>query len=393
MAHAPNLLPSLVRIIDTSGNDRMLSNEIGFSGGSNGIRMNSAGAGLLMTEATRFNAIAIITNLAHADGNKMYMIAQPGLVEHVSRVASSDHNDVARRCASLAIMNLSNGDDNNIPDMTGNEFILDSLCRLMKDDAPETRRNAAVSLYNIACSDTNADLLARHGDGIIVEALVEIVSGTGDNSDLWNDKIRSSAAETLFNMSCSKNKVTTVRMANHPSLLEGLSTALKSNNTNLDVKMFCAATIRRMAEIIEHPMLCLGALFSALVKGQTWTKTDCIAQGFVVQAMSVEHRKMMVYHHGLLTALAHLAMAQGNENAKIRASAISAIGMLTTEEETRPMMAKHEGIMMALTRASYHMRGKEDNNEDEDEDADADYFDPATMDLVKSALKNLVAVM
>ena len=387
MAHTPGLVSTLVNIIDTKGSDRMLSNKHAhLNNGANGIRNSVGGIGLLLTEAIRFNAIAVITNLAHADGNKMFMIAQPNLIENISRVASYDHHEVARRCASLAIMNLSNGDEDNIPDITGYEYILDSLVQLMRDEQAETRRNAAISLYNIASSDSNSDLLAKHGDGIIVEALVEIVSGTGENSELWNDKIRSSAAETLFNMTCSRNKHTTIFMANHPSLLGGLSSALKNNSATLDVKMFCAATIRHLAETIQYPMLCFGSLLTALVKGHTWTKTDCIAQGFMTQALHVEHRELMANHHGLLSAISNMSMIEGEENSKIRSCAISTIGMLTSEYQIRPILARHEGIMMALTKATYHERidGMDDNQE---------YLDEETMDLVKGALKNLVAIM
>merc|ERR1712087_506797 len=185
---------------------------------------------------------------------------------------------------------------------------------------------------------------------------------------------------------------TTVRMANHPSLLEGLSSALKSQKSTLDVKMFCAATIRRLAEVIEHPMLCLGTLFTALVKGQTWNTTDDIAQGFVVQAMNVEHRKLMVFHHGLLTALANMATLQADEHTKIRDSAISTISMLSSEVETRPVMAKHEGIMTALTKASYRMSVGSINAEAANGEID-ERVDQAMFELVKDALKNLVAEM
>jgi len=100
---------------------------------------------------------------------------------------------------------------------------------------------------------------------------------------------------------------------------------------------------------------------------------------------NVEHRKMMVFHHGLLSALADMAILQGDdEYAKIREHALSTIALLSSEYETRSVMSRHEGVMMALTRASYRM--KENVGEEE-------YVDPATGELVREALKNLVAQM
>ena len=67
-------------------------------------------------------------------------------------------------------------------------------------------------------------------------------------------------------------------MANHAGLLECLAVTLRGEHTGLEVKMYCSATLRRMAELIRHPMIAQGALLSALVKAATWTNTDCIAQ-------------------------------------------------------------------------------------------------------------------
>ncbi len=77
--------------------------------GSNGIRGTSAGVGLYMTEASRFNAIAILTNLAAVEKNRLVMLSEPGLVNNIARVVHNERSDVARQCSALAIMNLSNG--------------------------------------------------------------------------------------------------------------------------------------------------------------------------------------------------------------------------------------------------------------------------------------------
>jgi len=58
--------------------------------GANGIRGTSAGVGLYMTEASRFNAIAVLTNLTSVEKNRMLMLSEPGLVNNIARVV---HNE------------------------------------------------------------------------------------------------------------------------------------------------------------------------------------------------------------------------------------------------------------------------------------------------------------
>lgn len=96
--------------------------------------------------------------------------------------------------------------------MARNDLVLETLLKLCKEDNPETRRNAVVTIFNIACSDQNTVRLARYRDGIILEALVELV-GSDDPVLRTHDEARANAAETIFNMSCSEISETTDRMA------------------------------------------------------------------------------------------------------------------------------------------------------------------------------------
>ena len=232
LAHEKSLLSVLVKVIDVSGYNRMLPQGFNEKGlGSNGIRESSSGTGLLMTEAARFNAIATLTNLAFAEGNRMRMMTEPGLVLSISMVANSSQSEMARQCAALAIMNLSNGDDDTVPNISGNEFLLDTLVHLMDDPRPETRRNAAVAIYNFANSDENSSLLALYGDGLILEVLVQII--VSHDTVFWNDHARANAAETLFNMSCSTHVETTNGLANHPGLLDSLASVFSGEGRNV----------------------------------------------------------------------------------------------------------------------------------------------------------------
>lgn len=327
--------------------------------GSNGVRGTSAGVGLYMTEASRFNAIAIMANLAAVEKNRMIMLSEPGLVNNIARVVNNERSDVARQCSSLAIMNLSNGDREHVPELAGNDLLLESIIKLSKDDSPETRRHAVIALFNVACADENTVKLVRYKDGIILDALMRIV---GDGSDMMQDEIdedvRTTAAEALFNISCSSINETTDRFANHPNLLETCALVLKTHNVNREVKVYCAAIIKRMAEIIHFPKKCQLELLSAMVKASSWTRTACIAEAFLSQALVIENRKGMVEHHGLLTALSKLALVSGDgESDRVRSAAICAIENLSREVgRVRETLSKHEGIMLAMTRASYGSR-------------------------------------
>jgi len=248
--------------------------------------------------------------------------------------------------------------------------------------------------------------LARYRDGTILEALVDLV-GSDDPAFRTHDEARSNAAETIFNMSCSEICETTDRMANHAGLLECLAITLRGEHTGLEVKMYCSATLRRMAEIIRHPMIAQGALLSALVKAATWTNTDCIAQAFRAQAAFPENCVIMAHHHGLLNALSRLALTKGDgpDVEKVRMASCLAIELMSREDNARVLLSQNEGIIMALTRASYgEIPAEEDlmmSNMSEMErsmtgfdDASDETGDGSQQSRrIQLALKNLVAVM
>ena len=69
---------------------------------------------------------------------------------------------------------------------------------------------------------------------------------------------------------------------------------------------------------------------------------------------------------------------------EVRQCALSAMEQLTREVTTRKIMADHEGVMMALTRATFNSSGILDEFEENDCRARL---------LMKSALKNLAEVL
>ena len=63
----------------------------------------------------------------------------------------------------------------------------------------------------------------------------------------------------------------------------------------------------------------------------------------------------MVHHHGLLNALSRLALTKGDDADvdKVRRAAVGAIELMSRQDEARALLAHNEGIIMALTKASY----------------------------------------
>ena len=296
MCDQPGMLRWLTRIVDTHNFNRVKPGAPPIAGMASGGSLDgegldakqakrlematraTSGSGLYMTEAARFNTIATLTNLAAHEANRMPMLREPGLLDNICRAIHNERSDVPKQCAALAIMvrvvsmcytgltsflveysltlstlyslqNMSNGDMENVPEMARNDLVLETLLKLMKEDNPETRRNAVVTIFNVACSDQNTVRLARYRDGTILEALVDLV-GSDDPILRNHDEARANAAETLFNMSCSEISETTDRMANHAGLLECLAVTLRGENTGLEVKMYCSATVSRELSLL-----------------------------------------------------------------------------------------------------------------------------------------------
>ena len=76
---------------------------------SNGVSGTYAGVGLYVNETSRFNALAVFTNLASVEKNRMIMVSEPNLLNNIARVVNNERSDVARQMSALAIMRLADG--------------------------------------------------------------------------------------------------------------------------------------------------------------------------------------------------------------------------------------------------------------------------------------------
>ena len=64
---------------------------------------------------------------------------------------------------------------------------------------------------------------------------------------------------------------------------------------------------------------------------------------------------IMAHHHGLLNVLSRLALTrgEGTDVEKVRMASCLAIELMSRYDEARALLSQNEGIIMALTKASY----------------------------------------
>mmetsp|Transcript_21992 Transcript_21992/g.47793 ORF Transcript_21992/g.47793 Transcript_21992/m.47793 type:complete len:1334 (-) Transcript_21992:75-4076(-) len=322
--------------------------------------------------SSRVDAIAVVVNLACAEENKIMLVYHPGLLDAIIKIANHDPIDEAREHAAIVLMNLAYAEENKVH-MVNQDHLLDTLVHLLSDVSPFTRRYASAALFTLACTYANTAVMARHCDGGILEALRRV---------LLNDAIdeaRVNAAEALFNMARNNSDDTVENMGNHPRLLASLSHSVLTDYS-ADVRAYSARALEWLSADIHHPMPCHRILLKALTMASQWTKTTCIAEALKMQASLSENRKPMVEHPGLLDALATLSLLDGITDDEVKTCAISAIERLSKEASTRHIMVKNEGVMTALTKATFANDGAED---------DAPNEGTPTALLMKTALKNL----
>ncbi|KAL7489934.1 hypothetical protein ACHAW6_015664 [Cyclotella cf. meneghiniana] len=323
--------------------------------------------------SARVDAIACLVNLACAEENKIMLVYHPGLLDAVINIANHDPIEEAREHATIVMMNLAYAEENKVH-MVNQDNLLDTLVHLLADASPFTRRYASAALFTLACTYANTAVMARHCDGGILEALRKV---------LLNDPVdeaRVNAAEALFNMARNNSDDTVENMGNHPKLLASLAHSVLTDYS-ADVRAYSARALEWLSADIHHPMKCHPRLLQALTTASQWTKTTCIAEALKMQASIDGNRKSMVEHPGLLDALAQLSLLDGINDDELKTCAISALERLSKEPSTRHLMVRNEGVMTALTRATF-AEGGYDDDDDEEEEA------PTAL-LMKTALKNL----
>lgn len=337
-----------------------------------------------LTPHSRTCRMRLTANLANCDYNKPHFLEVPGLIEAILRIAALDSTDAAREYASNTLMDLAECRENQIP-MCNNNKLLGTLVKLVvTESTPETREAAITAIQNLAFCQENRMRLVSFSSGIVLEALKKNLSADK------NDKARRRAAGALTNLACEQ---TAEKLGNHRGLLDMLA-IISSKDESTEVQSRASMALKKMATNITVKMSCYGVLLDALVMASSSSHSSALSVILRIKARDPENRESMARHPGVLDALARICIAEDlplndrdhamraimhltndNQNCKIMCqtfilnalvvgasmdvkaneiteSAIIALERLATEVSNREIMARHDGLLTAVAKAT-----------------------------------------
>ncbi|KAG7373541.1 hypothetical protein IV203_034265 [Nitzschia inconspicua] len=278
---------------------------------------------------SRVIRVRIITNLLHAsDENKELMLQQEGFLDSLLRVAHLDTNDHAREHAALALMDLASAPYNQEP-MAKNEKLLGTLCKMvLVETMAGTRDLALTTLQSLAYTKNNRLRLVSFKEGIVLESLKKALS-----SDKY-DKARRSAAGALTNLACDE---TALVMGTHKGLLAALA-LVSSNDESMEVQTRASMALTKLAASITVHMSCFPTLLDALVVASLSSTSNSVTAIVRVKARDPENRIIMANHKGIIDTLAdtcinNKSVTKDLDIIKDRDNAIRAIMHLANESK------------------------------------------------------------
>lgn len=333
----------------------------------------------------RILRMRILANLANCEANKAMMYEHDGLLESILKIATLDLSDSAREYASAALMDLASSSSNQVL-MAQIDKVLGTLVKLaVIEDAADTREYAVTGLQNLAFAKDNRVRLVTYGQGVVLEALKKTVSTDP------NDKARRRAAGALTNLACED---TAERMGCHKGLLETLA-VVSTRDRNDDVQVRASLALTKVATSISCDMSCHETLLDALVVASLSANSNSVSAVLRVKARVAENRECMARHPGILDTLADIAAGdewttkdrdnamraimhltnentnrivmcnkvildalvigaslEGVDHEEIRDSAMVAIERLATEVSNRQFMARHDGLIVVIAKAT-----------------------------------------
>jgi len=258
--------------------------------------------------------------------------------------------------------------------MANHDDFLNVIMKLLTDVVVNTRRYASATILSLVGVPQNTSRIAQFGQGKLLHSLTRVLAID------TVEEIRINIAEAFFNLVKNSTDVLTIELiGRHKDVLPSLATTVLSDYS-ADVRAYAARTLEWLAADIHFGAKSHPHLLAALIRACMWTKTNCIVEALKAQATIEENRIAMVQQRGMLDALASLASLHGVNDEEVRECALATIERLTCEPYVRKQMAKHEGIMLELTRATFSSNGILDQYEEND---------GVSRSLMKSALKNL----
>jgi len=336
-----------------------------------------------LDDDSRVLRMRLLANLANCDVNKVTILQYPGLLESLLRVAALDTNESAREFAGLSLMDLAAKPENQIK-MANVDKLLGTLVKLaILEKIPDTRESAVTALQNLAFEKQNRIRLVTYGSGVVVEALKKVVGSDKDS------KARRRAAGALTNLACED---TGERMASHKGLLDTLA-QVSTRDTNAEVQQRAAMALTKIASSVPKRSSSHKSILDAMViASDSAQAVSSVVAVMRVKTRDPECRESMAFHPGVLDALAEASMntklpLKDRDNAmrsimhltnepsnckvmcckkilnalvdgvsqdqeEMCSSAITAMERLATDYSNRPHMARHEGLLVAVAKAT-----------------------------------------
>jgi hypothetical protein len=325
----------------------------------------------------------IAANLINCDDNKAMLLENQGFLDAILRIAHMDQSDLAREYAGVALMDLASAPANQVPK---DEKLLGTLVKMvLVEKVASARESAITAIQNLAFTKENRTRLVRYKEGIVLEALRKALSGDK------NDKARRRAAGALTNLACDE---TAEAMGSHKGLLDTLA-VVSTKDENKEVQTRAVMALTKLAASITIKMPSHESLLDALVVASLSPVSNSVSAVLRVKARDPENRGRMARHPGVLDTLAdicisprsdtkdkdnamralmHLTNESSNREAmcnkkildamvkgaslegpnteEIRDSAIRAIERLATEFSNRAYLARHDGLLVAVAKAT-----------------------------------------
>jgi hypothetical protein len=303
---------------------------------------------------------------------------------NVMRIANLDSSDLARQPAATVLQELATCTFLHVS-MASNDQLLGTLVKLaLKEKSMQTRESSISALQTLAFTKENRSRLVQFKAGVVLEALRVAVSTD------TNDKVRRRAAGALTNLACED---TAEAMGNHKGLLGALA-IVTTKDTNVDVQTRASLALTKIGSSINSSMACFETLLDSLVVASLSTTSNSVTAVLRVKAREPQNRQAMVRHSCVLDTLADICVSPGaaiadRDNAmrtlmhlvndsrnrlvmcnkiildalvigsnfeeprlmEARESAIIALERLAMEPSNRPRMARHAGLLVAVSRA------------------------------------------
>jgi len=219
--------------------------------------------------------------------------------------------------------------------------VIEALKKALSTDTNDkSRRRAAGALTNLACEET-ADLMTGH-DGLLRN--LSTVATQDSNNDVQK---RSSLALTKIASSCSIT-------SDHFTLLMAalVDAASSPNSTGIPaVLRVKARDASRREEMARIPQMLETLAHMSTSKAYSSKDKDNAMRAIMHLTNETENRKIMC-NKLILNALVEAAGFDSPGNKETRDSAVVAIERLATEVSNRAYMARHDGLLVVIAKAT-----------------------------------------